>query len=433
MSWLTRHRIYLYYRYSMWIFPAIGVLAGWGALVLMTRIDQAMGWQMNIGTDTARLVMGTVTGSMFSLVAVVSSAMIVVVQLAGSQLTPRVIVLLYRNGLRKLAVAIFAFTFTFSLCLLIRIETTVPLLTTSFAAYGFLVNLILFLYFADGIGKILRPSATLRAIGREGRDVIASVYPLPLAENDSTPAPATFLSERSAVTIRSEADGVVLAFDLKGLSAIAAGSNCLIELAPAVGDFVAAGDPLFRIYQNDGVVSAETLRNSVALGAERTLEQDPMFAFRIIVDIASKALSPAINDPTTAVLAIDQLHQLLRYIGGRQLDDGVETAGDGRLLLVYRTPNWEDFVSLAVTEIRQYGATSIQIMRRLQAMLENLIETLPEFRRPALEEELELLHGTIKRTFVDPEERDRASVADLQGVGGRAPASRKLEHFALKT
>ena len=106
---------------------------------------------------------------------------------------------------------------------------------------------------------------------------------------------------------------------------------------------------------------------------------------------------------------------------------------NGCVLVVFRTPNWEDFVSLAVTEIRQYGATSIQVTRRLQAMLENLFETLPEFRRPVLEEELALLSGTIKRAFVDPEERDRASVGDLQGVGGRTPANRRVGRFALKT
>lgn len=433
MSWLTRYRAHLYFRYSMWIYPALGILAGWGALAVMTRIDRAMDWQMSISVDTARLVAGTVTGSMFSLVVMVSSALLVVVQLASAQLTPRIIVLLYKNTIRKLALAIFAFNFTFSLSLLVRLETSVPLLTGYFAAYSFLLTLILFLYFVDGIGKVLRPSATLGAIAREGRRVIASVYPQPLSENEATPASPALLYGGAASTVRCMDDGVVLAFDLKGLVAIAERSRCLIELVPEVGDFVAAGDPLFRIYQSDGELSQETLRDSVALGQERTLEQDPMFAFRIIVDIASKALSPAINDPTTAVLAIDQLHQLLRDIGGRQLDDGMENARDGRVLLVYRTPNWEDFVSLAVTEIRQYGATSIQVTRRLQAMLQNLIETLPEFRRPVLEEELALLSGTIKRTFVDPEEQDRASTGDLQGVGGRAPFSRKVERFALKT
>src|SRR5262249_57870447 len=105
---------------------------------------------------------------------------------------------------------------------------------------------------------------------------------------------------------------------------------------------------------------ASGLPQSVARGAERTMEQDPRFAFRVIVDIASKALSPAINDPTTAVLAIDRIHHLLRHIGGRRLDNEKVRDGSGRVRLIYRTPDWEDFVTLAVTEIRQFGAASIQ-------------------------------------------------------------------------
>ncbi len=118
----------------------------------------------------------------------------------------------------------------------------------------------------------------------------------------------------------------------------------------------------------------------MAVGQERTLEQDPALAFRIMVDIASKGLSPAINDPTTAVLAIDQIHHLLRNVGGRHLDDERVRDAAGRVRLVYRTPAWEDFVQLAVTEIRQFGGASIQIARRLRAMLENLIQTLPAKR-----------------------------------------------------
>jgi uncharacterized membrane protein len=141
-------------------------------------------------------------------------------------------------------------------------------------------------------------------------------------------------------------------------------------LVPEVGDFVAAGDPLFRIFDGGQDIPAERLHKTVALGQERTLEQDPMYAFRIIVDIASKALSPAINDPTTAVLAIDQIHHLLRAVGSRNLAEGHVPDRTGQVRLVYRTPDWEDFVHLAVTEIRQYGRESIQIMRRLRAMLE---------------------------------------------------------------
>src|SRR5262249_11976725 len=149
-------------------------------------------------------------------------------------------------------------------------------------------------------------------------------------------------------------------------------SNCLIELVPEVGQFVAVGDPLFRLYHGGEGITDDRLRNSVANGAERTLEQDPLFAFRILVDIASKALSPAINDPTTAVLAIDQIHHLLREVGKRYLGHGRETDQAGRLRLIYPTPGWEDFVQLGTTEIRQYGRDSIQVQRRLRAMLKDL-------------------------------------------------------------
>ena len=143
-----------------------------------------------------------------------------------------------------------------------------------------------------------------------------------------------------------------------------------------------------------------------------------MFVFRIIVDIASKALSPAINDPTTAVLAIDQLHHLLRDVGRRSLADGCEEDRAGEVRLVYRTPNWEDFVQLSTTEIRQYGNDSIQIMRRLRSMLENLIATLPERRAPILHRELSLLTSSTRRSFPDSDDQELAAGSDPQGMGG---------------
>ena len=101
------------------------------------------------------------------------------------------------------------------------------------------------------------------------------------------------------------------------------------------------------------------------------------------MDIASKGLSPAINDPTTAVLAIDQIHRLLGSVGNRNLSEGYVRDSAGPIRLIYRTPDWEDFVHLAVTEIRQFGGESIQVTRRLRAMLENLLVTLPEPRGAA--------------------------------------------------
>jgi uncharacterized membrane protein len=125
-----------------------------------------------------------------------------------------------------------------------------------------------------------------------------------------------------------------------------------------------------------------------------------------------------VNDPTSAVLGIDQIHHLLRDVGARYLGDGREEDAAGNLRLIYRTPNWADFVLLGTTEIRQYGDKSIQVQRRLRAMLENLIETLPERRAPVLRKELALLATTSKRSFADLADQNLAEAADRQGIGG---------------
>jgi uncharacterized membrane protein len=150
------------------------------------------------------------------------------------------------------------------------------------------------------------------------------------------------------------------------------------------------------------------------------MEQDPTFAFRIVVDIAIKALSPAINDPTTGVLAIDQLHRMLRVVGNRRLRTDEIADELGRLRVIFRTPNWEDFVHLAFSEIRSCGSNNLQIVRRLRAMIENLVRTLPSHRHAALLQELSLLDRECERNFTYPEELALARIADTQGLGGHS-------------
>jgi uncharacterized membrane protein len=185
-----------------------------------------------------------------------------------------------------------------------------------------------------------------------------------------------------------------------------------------VGDFVAVDEPLFHLYGAAGAIDDRKLRAAVALGSERTVEQDPTFAFRILVDIAIKALSPAINDPTTAVLAIDQLHRLLRRVGLRlaSREEICDETGEPRL--VFRTPNWEDFVHLTCTEIRHCGADSVQIMRRMRSMLENLMQTLPPHCHAELSQQLELLDRTVEEHYSFPEDLALARIPDSQGLGG---------------
>ncbi len=420
MTWLQRYRVRHYLTNSLWLLPVIGTLAAIAAVRLLHWIEKDMEWQSPVHPDTARAVLGTMASAMLTSIVFVCSALLVAVQLVSAQLTPRIIAIIFRDPVTKYALTLFVFAFTFSLSALIRITSTVPLLTAHASAYGCLACLVVFFYLIDHLGRALRPSGALRTVAWLGSRIIQSVYPYSLAELPEGKALANPLdASADAVTkITSSRDGVVLAFDQKGLLLLAQRADCIIEMMPQVGDHVAVGDPLFRVFRNGSKVSAAALCQSIAVGQERTLEQDPTFAFRIMVDIASKALSPAINDPTTAVLALDQIHHLLRVVGNRHLDTGQVHDSAGRLRLVYRTPDWEDFVRLAVTEIRHFGGESIQIARRLRAMLENLIQTLPEARAALLRRELEVLHRSTERLFSEPEDRALAEVSDVQGVGG---------------
>jgi len=418
MSWLLKYRIRLYVRNSLWILPTLSIVISLIAARAVITLEIAAGLRSNISADTARLIMGTVAASTFTLIVLVSSAMLLAVQLASAQLTPRIIAFIYRSPYGKFAFAVFVFTFTFAVSTLVRIEDTVPLVASYVATYGFLVSLALFILFTDTMGKMLRPSSALRRVGLAGREVVRSVYPAFRKADSKLPEPFKVPREFEPRVILCEEDGAVLAFDMAGVISKAARANCVIELVPQVGDFIANGDPIFRVFGDAPAVSDKDLRHSVAIGHERTLEQDPMFAFRIIVDIASKALSPAINDPTTAVIAIDQIHHLLRDVGKRLLADGHEEDDGGQVRLIYRTPDWEDFVQLGTTEIRQYGRDSIQVQRRLRAMLQDLIETLPAHRHAILKRELALLGSSLLRAFPDLDDQKLAESGDLQGIGG---------------
>ena len=426
MTWLQRYRFSQYLRKSLWILPAIGIVAGLGAVWFLHGIEEAMDWKLKFDPSTAQMLLGTLAASMFTFIVFVCSALLIILQLASAQLTPRIIGLVLQNRVTKLALTLFVFTFTFTLAALVRIKGAVPLITAYVAVFSCLVSLCFFLYLVDSVCNLLRPSGALGLAAQQGHEVIENVYPQRLSEwEGTTPEPAKVLGGEPRCTIPNRREGVVLAFDMEGLVSLAQRADCVIEMVPQVGDFVAADQPLFRVFGDGALPPAAALYQSVAVGPERTLQQDPAFAFRIMVDIASKGLSPAINDPTTAVLAIDQIQYLLRHIGGRYLDEGKRRDERGSVRLLYRTPGWEDFVYLAVTEIRQFGGTSIQVARRLRAMLEDLVQTLPQERTALLYLELELLKRSAQRFFLEPEDQALANVSDFQGVGGKYGPGKK--------
>jgi uncharacterized membrane protein len=281
-----------------------------------------------------------------------------------------------------------------------------------------IVSVIAFLFLIDYAARLLRPVSIIWRIAQQGMKVIEDVYPNPIVDQTGTPQERETLAPPDRTVLHRGTSAIVIAVNLKALVAAAKRADGVIEVMPRVGDFVAVDEPLFRLRGGAAAIDDRILRGQIAFGRERTIEQDSTFAFRVIVDIAIKALSKAINDPTTAVLAIDQLHRLLRMVGKRHLHDENIFDIDGRLRGIFRTPNWEDFLQLAMSEIRLYGAENFQVARRLRAMMENLIETLPERRLPALRRELDLLDRALEKLNLFPEDLALARVPDSQGLGG---------------
>jgi uncharacterized membrane protein len=280
-----------------------------------------------------------------------------------------------------------------------------------------------FLYLIDYAARLLRPISILTRTAESGLKVIEHLYPAPTEAPDIAVGPSPALGAPDRIVSHAGASQVLLAVELPDLIAAARAADAVVQLIPSVGDFVGKDEPLFAIYGGTDAIDESQLRNTIMFGAERTLEQDPAFSFRIVADIALKALSPAINDPTTAVLAIDQLHRLLGQVGKRQLSDEMIHDQAGALRVIFRTPNWQDYVNLAFSEIRRCGADNFQVARRLRAMIENLIRTLPEHRHAALQQQLMLLDREIETQYRFPEDIALARGADSQGLGGTIVAA----------
>ena len=421
MSWIRRYRIWTFVRSALWLVPLASMFVALAVTAILRQIDHATGWAiLGFGLGGARALLAMLAASMISLLVFVLSALLIAVQVASAQLTPRVIAATFlRDRAVKFTIGLVVFTFMLSIGVLGRSDDSVLQLSTAICILASLASIAMFLVLVDYSLKSLRPVSLVARVAVEGFKVVEDVYPhLRGAEIDRRRSTRPSVPAAPDRTIpHAGGSGVLIAADFRELSAAGVAAQGLIELVPRVGDFIAEGEPLFRLYAGAARLGDRPLRAALAFGQERTLEQDPMFAFRILVDIAAKALSPAINDPTTAVLAIDQIHPLLREIGKRYLDTEAildETAAFG---VVFSTPNWEDYVMVAVSEIRQYGASSLQVVRRLRAMLEDLIARLPDVRRPPLEIQLRILGRTVARNFPDAEDLEVAGAADSQGLG----------------
>jgi uncharacterized membrane protein len=338
---------------------------------------------------------------------------------ASGQYTPRVIATtLLRDNVIRFTVGLFVFTMLFSISALNRTEETVRQTVIVLTGLLGLLHIAGFLFLIDYAARLLRPVSLVRRVGEDGWKVLAKVYPLRLETAEDGRREQRPDGELRKTVTHHGTSAIVVAVDLPRLVSEAEKADGTIEFVPQVGDFAGVGEPLFRLFGGAAGSDERVLREAVDLGSERTMEQDPLFALRILADIGIKALSKAINDPTTAVLAIDQLQRLMSRAGQRDLRSDFIDGQAGKLRVIFHTPDWDDFVHLAFCEIRFYGAENIQIARRLRAMLLHLIQRLPAVRHPALRQEFELLDRAVAKLYEFPEDLALARIPDSQGLGG---------------
>lgn len=387
---------------------------------VVEMLEPHMGWaSFGLGVDGAKALTNAVVTLTLSFVVFTFGSLLVAIQVASGQYTPRIIAtLLLRDNVIRYTVGLFVFTLLFALRTLNHLEATVPPFFTWVTGVLGLVCLTAFMFLIDYAARLLRPVSLVKRVGDAGLAVIESVYPEMLTGTPSAAVTPQDAGPAERTILHRGTSGIILAVNLPQLTVEAKNANGVIEFAPQVGDFVGGDEPLFLLHGGAAAIDDDVLRDCVIFGSERTMEQDPLFSFRILVDIAIKALSAAINDPTTAVLAIDQLHRVLRSVGRRNLYADSILGPAGRLRVIFRTPGWDDFVHLAFAEIRFYGASNVQIARRLRAMIINLANTLPAERHAALHQEYDLLDRMLKKLYVLPEDLALARIPDSQGLGG---------------
>jgi len=416
---------------SLWFVPAVYVLAALGLSVGLVRWDQAdpIVLTRSFNASSATSALSALGSGMIAFTGFVTSVVLLLVQFGTSEFSARFVAWFRRDRTLIFALSTFSATFLFALVSTAQVgretATFVPSRTLIAALLLTLLSILMFLLLIDRTSNDLRVAHVVQILDGQARKVFDAVYPASASDAATAQKTARSLNGRTPVqTVSAGTVGqVVVALDRTAIADLAVRHDAVIQLVPAIGDHVPPGGTLLNVYGSRELPRRQ-LRRAVVLGDERTIDDDPAFAIRMLVDVAIKALSPAVNDPTTAVQSLDRIEDLLRYAASKHLSTGTVTDKHGTVRLVYPTPAWEDLVELALDEIRAFGAGQYQVARRLRALLDALIADLPEKRHPPLAGQSTLLDDAVA-SAIPQNQRAAALVPDRQGIGmsRRPPAS----------
>jgi len=403
-------------RNGLWFVPVVCVVAGVALSLVTVALDRSTDFKLipqslTGGPDIAIAILSTVAASMVSLAALVLTITMVVVQLAMGQFSPRIVQTFLQDKPSQIAIGLFVATFAHAIVALREVDVekgSVPGLAILVAFLLVLVSIVVLVLYVHHIGRSLRVASLMELVGEQTRKLLDEVYPDEGPEIEEGPEP----------TIAARKSGVVSHIEFAKLVELARRADCTLELVPALGEFVPAGAPLFLIHDEPSDLDEEAVTEEVVLGLERTLDQDVAYGLRMLVDIAERSLADSpFQDPTTAVQAIDRLHDCLRQLARRPFPDGKYRDDAGNVRLITPAMDWNGYVHLAFEEIRLAGAASPQVTRRLQAALEDLKTVALPDRRPVLESQLELLALSTREAVSDPHDVTMGLSADRLGFG----------------
>ncbi len=420
--WRTRFRQRI--AVSLWFLPSILAAAAIGAanltIWLDARVDAPIGVRPDLISDpgSAATFAGAIAAATLAFVAVVFATTLVAIQLAASQYSPRTVRIFIRSRVTRVTLGLFLATFVFSLIILVSSRAAVtsarqfaPVVSVTTLLALTLATVFGFVAYLHGVVRLMRVQYLLEAIATESRKAIEENFPpLPAYVDAEPPAPDP-APRRLCYTGTA---GVVAATDLHGLAELCRRKDCWLELTVGVGEYLAHGTPVALAHGGDlGVLDVTRF---FLIGGERTFVQDPAFGFRQLVDVAIRALSPAVNDPTTGVQAIDRIGDLLAITGGRPDPTGLRVDAVGTVRVKRKLRNFEALLVLSMTEVIRYGADAPQVVRRLRGMLDELAATLPAERQAAIGRQRRLLEAAVSAALPAPF-APVASVADREGLG----------------
>lgn len=383
--------------------------------------------------EDAKTVVTTISAAMMTFIGVVFSISLVAVQMAAGQFSPRVVRIFVRSRITKATFAVFLATFVQSLLVLTSYDSqrdpalvaSIPLVQSVLTLILVGLSVVLFVMYVNSTLRLMRVAHVVDLITREALRVVAS---MPLdgsaGEPDGTststgpgPGSSSGLGPETARIAHHGRAGVLRDVDIARLVRMARQSGVVLRLVPRIGDFVVPGTPVFAVHGGPATKGLRALSFQASVGAERTFHQDLGFGLRQLSDIALRALSPAVNDPTTAVQAVDRIVQFLSSVAQRPLGALLHRDRRGTVRLVQPVPGWAELVDLAFTEIRGCAVSSPQVTRRLLAGLDDLLGAVAEDRREPLVRHRTLLTQAVERAVPEAADRAFALHPDRQGIG----------------